>query len=212
MMDRSMDYVAYGLRIRSSFALPFPAAPAPDEGSRAAADVTVGVGATPPRGRIRGEALLQRLLHGVAEWSMHWAAGAGCSNGPRRRCGANSPPTRTTRRRCCGWATCFGARGAWTPPSTPTAALRSCVQGTRRRPGCARCWATRTCRAPRKHRTPGRRPSCGCGASCPRTNTQRSWPGCWPAGSTSASRRGLAPATSQIRGPEQLAGRWLVRR
>ena len=49
MMDRSMDYVAYGLRIRSSFALPFRAAPPPDDGSRAAADVTVSVGATPPR-------------------------------------------------------------------------------------------------------------------------------------------------------------------
>ena len=43
-----MDHVAYGLHIRSSFALPFPAAPVPD-GENRAADVTVTVGATPPR-------------------------------------------------------------------------------------------------------------------------------------------------------------------
>ena len=43
-----MDYVAYGLRVRSFVTLPFPAAPVPDEGSRAA-DITVNVGATPPR-------------------------------------------------------------------------------------------------------------------------------------------------------------------
>ena len=49
MMDKSRDYFAYGLRIRSSVALPFRAAPAPDGESRAAADVTVSIGATPPR-------------------------------------------------------------------------------------------------------------------------------------------------------------------
>ena len=47
MMDKSRDYFAYGLRIRSSVALPFRAAPAPDGENRV--DVTVGVGATPPR-------------------------------------------------------------------------------------------------------------------------------------------------------------------
>ena len=57
MMDKNRDYFAYGLRIRSSVALPFRAAPALDDErsvcvgaeSRAVADVTVGVGATPPR-------------------------------------------------------------------------------------------------------------------------------------------------------------------
>ena len=49
MMDKNRDYFAYGLRIRSSVALPFRAAPAPDGLSRAAADVTVSIGATPPR-------------------------------------------------------------------------------------------------------------------------------------------------------------------
>ena len=48
-MDKSRDYFAYGLRIRSSVALPFRAAPVPGEESRAAADVRVSVGATPPR-------------------------------------------------------------------------------------------------------------------------------------------------------------------
>ena len=49
MMDKNRDYFAYGLRIRSSVALPFRAAPAPDGESRAAADVTVSIGATPPQ-------------------------------------------------------------------------------------------------------------------------------------------------------------------
>ena len=44
-----MDYVAYGLRIRSSIALPLRAAPEPDDGRPAGADVTVRIGATPPR-------------------------------------------------------------------------------------------------------------------------------------------------------------------
>ena len=44
-----MDYIAYGLRIRSSIALPLRAAPEPDEGRPAGADVTVRIGATPPR-------------------------------------------------------------------------------------------------------------------------------------------------------------------
>ena len=44
-----MDYVAYGLRIRSSIALPLRATPKPDDGRPAGADVTVRIGATPPR-------------------------------------------------------------------------------------------------------------------------------------------------------------------
>ena len=64
MLDKSADYLAYGLRIRSSFALPFRAAPVPDGRSRAAADVTVGVGATPPR--LPNPAAKQRL--GKAAW------------------------------------------------------------------------------------------------------------------------------------------------
>ena len=63
-----MDYVAYGLRIRSSFALPFPAAPAPD-GENRAADVTVGGGATPPR---LPNPTMQRRLDEVA-----WEAAPG---------------------------------------------------------------------------------------------------------------------------------------
>ena len=48
-MDEIRDYIAWGLRIRSSVALPFRAVPVPGEEGRAAADVTVSVGATPPR-------------------------------------------------------------------------------------------------------------------------------------------------------------------
>ena len=63
-----MDYVAYGLCIRSSFALPFRAAPAPD-GENRAADVTVGGGATPPR---LSNPTVQRRLNEVA-----WEAAPG---------------------------------------------------------------------------------------------------------------------------------------
>ena len=44
-----IDYLAYGLRIRSSIALPLRAAPSPDEEHSADADVTVRIGATPAR-------------------------------------------------------------------------------------------------------------------------------------------------------------------
>ena len=46
---RTTDYVAYGLRIRSSIALPLRTAPEPDGGRPAGADVTVRIGATPVR-------------------------------------------------------------------------------------------------------------------------------------------------------------------
>ena len=54
---RHVDYVAYDLRIRSAITLPLRAAPSPDDErsacmgakSRAGADVTVGIGATPAR-------------------------------------------------------------------------------------------------------------------------------------------------------------------
>ena len=49
MTGRTTDYVAYGLRIRSSIALPLRTAPEPDDGRPAGADVTVRIGATPAR-------------------------------------------------------------------------------------------------------------------------------------------------------------------
>ena len=49
MTGRTTDYVAYGLRIRSSIALPLRTAPEPDDGRPAGADVTVHIGATPVR-------------------------------------------------------------------------------------------------------------------------------------------------------------------
>ena len=49
MTGRTTDYVACGLRIRSSTALPLRTAPEPDDGRPAGADVTVRIGATPPR-------------------------------------------------------------------------------------------------------------------------------------------------------------------
>ena len=49
MTGETTDYAAFGLRIRSSIALPLRAAPEPDDGRPAGADVAVRIGATPAR-------------------------------------------------------------------------------------------------------------------------------------------------------------------
>ena len=49
MTGQTTDYVACGLRIRSSIALPLRTAPEPADGRPAGADVIVRIGATPPR-------------------------------------------------------------------------------------------------------------------------------------------------------------------
>ena len=69
-MGRSMDYVAYNLRIRSSIALPLRAAPPYDDGGPAGADVTVHIGATPARlsnpvEKLRGEKIAWEAAPGA---------------------------------------------------------------------------------------------------------------------------------------------------